>query len=57
MTAKYYDQWDDLDESEVDLDNDTDLDHDNDDTDLEQNEGCCSGGCMDCLGFSWKDFF
>ena len=30
----------------------TDLCHDDD----LQEAGCCSGGCMDCLGLSWKDF-
>jgi hypothetical protein len=42
---------------EVDAYHDDDLDdcHDDGDEDLEE-AACCSNGCMDCLGLSWRDF-
>ena len=36
------------------------LDQPDYDTDVcqenEERVGCCSSGCMDCLGLSWRDF-
>lgn len=34
-----------------------DQDDDQIDREIEEDEGCCSSGCMDCLGLSWRDFF
>lgn len=69
----YYSQWNDLNESDYDDDldfdfenedtpspdeeDDTNLDQENDDTKLYRNHSCCASGCMNCLGFSQRDFF
>lgn len=54
MTAQYYSQWSDLDESDCN-DHDTDLEHDEIESDLEQEQetGCCASGCMECIGFEY----
>lgn len=55
MTAQYWNQWNDLDESDCNDYDDTNLCHDEVDTnsDQEQETGCCASGCMECIGFDY----
>lgn len=49
MTAAYCIDWED------EEDDDIDLCQEEDDIELSQRRCNCSN-CMDCLGFSWRDF-
>lgn len=55
MSATYWAQW-----SSAELKSMQGIEEDEeyrDDTETEENsESCCSSGCMDCLGLSWRDF-
>ena len=54
MSANYWSQWSDLDESDCDeIEDDTNLSHDEDDTNSDQDQGCCASGCMECIGFDY----
>jgi hypothetical protein len=62
MGAIYWEQWSDVEimsmhgveMDEVDTDTDQ-LEYDTDSCEEEEDD-CCSSGCMECLGFSWRDF-
>lgn len=64
MSSRYWSQWSGaelMSMQGVELDDiDTDLFQDDHDADLDQYEdedmGCCSNGCMSCLGLSLSDF-
>lgn len=60
MTAAYWSQWDyselmSMQGIELDEVNDSNLSHEENDTEVCQ-QRCNCGNCMDCLGFSWRDF-
>ena len=61
MSAAYWNQWTHAELMSMhgveldDQDDDYDFSQDHDE-EIEEKEGCCAQGCMDCLGLSWSDF-
>lgn len=61
MTVAYWNQWN---RAEIMSMHGVELTDYHDDSEEEEEEikeeeqahGCCSSGCMHCLGFSWRDF-